>query len=359
MAKGVVIDEAEAMDRSYAYCVWGNTLRPCLLGGDLKQLRPVVASSEDKDEHGNYFNRCGSSGQISILEFFLANGFPAYRMHVQLRMGNGLFDIVHKLLYPEFPATYGLGCNITLPQHTIGCKLEGYMAKRFPELKRPEAGKLSPIFVNCQDTFCMIDAMTGSKKNPGQARIAVDLLADLVRSTGIDPADIICITPYKLNVGCIQAMVRKYPELARMPEIRTVDSFQGREKGIVVVVMATTRRSGPGFTTDENRLAVLTTRQRSGLLILGDIDVTGKLGKGGGAVAKAEQDAKKRFLVVGEDGEVHFAKATILRGYMGALLAAGRVVHVKDAKDKGAEDAKAEDAEDVKDGKDIKGGSST
>ncbi len=135
-------------------------------------------------------------------------------------------------------------------------------------------------------------------------------------------------------------MIRNHPELAQMPGVRTVDSVQGQEKGLVVVIMATTRRSGPGFTTDENRLAVLTTRQRSGVLVFGDIEVTGKLGKGSGVVDKADKEAKKRFLVVGEDGEVHFAKAAILRGYMGALLTAGRVVQVKAEKKDGPSDKK-------------------
>ncbi len=99
VARGIIIDEAGALDRSstyyVTYYVWGNNLLPCLLGGDPKQLRPVVMSKNDTDAEGKPLNRYTANGEISILEIMLANGYPAHRMHNQLRMANGLFDLVH------------------------------------------------------------------------------------------------------------------------------------------------------------------------------------------------------------------------------------------------------------------------
>ncbi|KAF6835694.1 hypothetical protein CPLU01_04164 [Colletotrichum plurivorum] len=64
----------------------------------------------------------------------------------------------------------------------------------------------------------------------------------------------------------------------------TVDSYQGQEADIVV--MGTRARNpGPGFTRDPRRLCVLLTRQRCGLVIVGDIDVVGPMEKKGKAKA--------------------------------------------------------------------------
>lgn len=76
--------------------------------------------------------------------------------------------------------------------------------------------------------------------------------------------------------------------LSGMPPAATIDCFQGQEADIVIVVMGTRAiNPGPGFTKDPHRLCVLLTRQRCGLVIVGDIDVTGpmekkKKGKGEG-----------------------------------------------------------------------------
>jgi superfamily I DNA and/or RNA helicase len=45
-----------------------------------------------------------------------------------------------------------------------------------------------------------------------------------------------------------------YDSLRGIESADTVDSFQGREAGIVVLILGTTRESGPGFTADEQRL---------------------------------------------------------------------------------------------------------
>ena len=53
----------------------------------------------------------------------------------------------------------------------------------------------------------------------------------------------------------------------------TVDSFQGQENDIIVVMGTSLPQFGPGFTTDPHRLNVLLTRQRCGLVVVGDIDI--------------------------------------------------------------------------------------
>lgn len=45
-----------------------------------------------------------------------------------------------------------------------------------------------------------------------------------------------------------------------MPAAATVDSFQGREADIMVVILGITKEVGPGFTVDKNRLNVMFSR---------------------------------------------------------------------------------------------------
>ncbi|KAF6844685.1 DNA helicase [Colletotrichum musicola] len=46
--KGIVVDEAANMQRGDLFCLWGNTLLPCFLGRDPKQLPPTVMSETEK-----------------------------------------------------------------------------------------------------------------------------------------------------------------------------------------------------------------------------------------------------------------------------------------------------------------------
>ncbi|EHK15923.1 uncharacterized protein TRIVIDRAFT_1445, partial [Trichoderma virens Gv29-8] len=78
-ARGVAVDEAANMNRADLYCVWGNTLSPCFLFGDPKQLPPTVMTTNEKDSAGNFLNRFAKSGSISALLFFQAIGIPVYR----------------------------------------------------------------------------------------------------------------------------------------------------------------------------------------------------------------------------------------------------------------------------------------
>ena len=84
------------------------------------------------------------------------------------------------------------------------------------------------------------------------------------------------IAPYKANVKLIERPGKKeavYHKLATMSAASAVDSFQGKERDIVVVVMGTTEKSGAGFTMDKHRLNVMFSRQKSGLVVFGDHDV--------------------------------------------------------------------------------------
>ncbi|KAM0669770.1 hypothetical protein ACQRIU_000165 [Beauveria bassiana] len=332
-AKAIAIDEAGNMNCADLYDVWGNTMQPCFLGGDHMQLPPTVISSMDKGTaEGEYRNRFAKYGKISALLKFQAMGMPVYRLNRQLRMAKGMFDIPSAVIYPDVPLTYSASCNISRPEFQIGRDLERYLRRVFPGLAAPPTSdRLRPVFLHCPNSITEQDNMTGgSRMNSKQVTIALDAIAGFIRATRVDPARISILSPYAANVAEIKQQLKgrnKYgPILSSMPSPSTVDSFQGQENDIIVLVMGTTVASGPGFTVDPARLNVAMTRPRSGLIIVGDINAAGHLmDRNGRLVRNATQ---KTFEFIDSEGNKTVRKAEALRSVLTTLVRDGRVVTV-------------------------------
>ncbi|KAM0190040.1 hypothetical protein ACHAPI_009676 [Fusarium lateritium] len=84
-AKGLSINEAGNTHRADLYGVWGNTLLPCFLIGDPRQLPPAM-TTKDVDANNNLVNRFAEDGRVSPVAFFQGTGHPVYRLKTQLRM---------------------------------------------------------------------------------------------------------------------------------------------------------------------------------------------------------------------------------------------------------------------------------
>ncbi|KAH7318209.1 AAA domain-containing protein [Stachybotrys elegans] len=334
------------MGRADCLSVWGNCLLPCILAGDDKQLQPTVKAGKIKTLDDHPVNRHEGDATLSPLLFLKASGWPVYRLTVQLRMANGQFDLCHKLVYPDVPIVYGKFSDINLPRHEPGRSLEAYAVRRFPGIKPSPEGKLLPIFIHCDGSFTWRDAESLSKINYGQIETALDLLVDLVvKYPSLDLSSIALISPYKANVASLDRKLKKDPKytiLAGIQEPKTVDSFQGREGDIVMLVMGTTAFSGPGFTRDEYRLNVMLSRQRSGLVIVSDIN-TIDTGKETGKGKPKGKDKRPVFKIKGEGGKIVFGRGTMLHDLHKGLKDLGRVVTVVIAKDKGRDKENATD----------------
>lgn len=330
VARGVVVDEAVNMNRCDLADVWGNTLLPCLLGGDTRQLPPTVMTRGESDSIGNLYNRLPDDGAVSPLLFFQCSGLPVYRQHTQLRMARGLFDMVAAGIYPEVPFKYGSNCDIHLPQFAPGRALEQYLARKYPGLRPPPDGELKPVLLHRPDSFVWKDPKSGSKTCRDQVQVGLDFAADLVKKSGIDAAHIAIICPYKANVMLVEKWRKReeYAALAGMQPCCTVDGFQGREAEIIIVIMGTSEKSRPGFTCFEQRLNVLLTRQRSGLVIITDLYSVPRIrdslvdGAKGGGKGRTED----RFQVHGASGELCWVRAKLLRAVCVELWKSGRVV---------------------------------
>lgn len=331
-AKGFAIDEAANMTRPDLYSLWGNTMMPCILAGDEKQLPPAVITLDEKDGQGNAINRLGRDATISPLEFFMGLGMPVYRLRTQLRMAKGLFDLSKRFIYSDVNCAYGPGCRIELEAHRVGRDLESFALVRHPELSAAPTGSLQPIFIHCENSHCHIDPITKSKSNRDQVIVALDFILDLVSNTSgrVHPSQIAIITPYTANVHVVSEVqkIPKYATLASMKPAKTIYSFQGQESEIVVAIMATTKQAGPGMTTDDHHLNVMLSRHRSGLIIVGDIHVTGSLDGERNKGRRHDHVGREKFKVVGDNGEVSWVNATVLRSVHQALWDSNRVITV-------------------------------
>ncbi|KAJ4169854.1 hypothetical protein NW754_006001 [Fusarium falciforme] len=79
--------------------------------------------------------------------------------------------------------------------------------------------------------------------------------------------------------------------------------------------MGTTGRSGPGFIADEQRLNVILSRQKTGLLVVGDIDDAGSLGKD-----KKKKGKGTQMVTFGANGEAIYVGSDTLRNMYKALM---------------------------------------
>ncbi|KKO98444.1 hypothetical protein THAR02_09455 [Trichoderma harzianum] len=273
LAKGIAVDEANNVGRPDLYSVWGNTLLPCLLCGDDKQLEPLVVSFGQKDKKGHSVNRLEEDGKLSALLFFKGNRWPVFRLRTQLRMASGLFALCHEVV-KGMPTKflYGPDCDISLDRHACGRELEAFLQKRFPELAPPPDDMLTEAFINCTGSKFYFSRVTGSGWNPAQSRHALHFVRDLVTQTKIAPADVFIITPHKANVDFIEGERQKleYSAISSMAPAATADDFQGRQGNIIILVTATTKTSKPGYVSDIHYLCVMLSRHISGLVIFSD-----------------------------------------------------------------------------------------
>ncbi|KAM0324628.1 hypothetical protein ACHAQA_008017 [Verticillium albo-atrum] len=342
VAKGVAVDEAANITRADLACVWGNTMLPCFLAGDPKQLPPTVMSGHETDAEGNVLHRFPLDAKLSALEYFQSVGMPVYRLETQLRMAQGMFDMVAKRVYPEVPFTYSSFCDVDLPAFEVGRELEAYVQDKHPTITAAEPGKLRPIFVHCEGARVWLDKLTGAKTSKDQVKMALDFAVNLLAARSkVKSSNLVIIAPYASNVAAIKKMLREEPYAAALPDVpppSTVHGFQGKEGDIVLLVMGTNKLTGPGFTTDEQRLNVALTRQRCGLVIFGDITIFVqaallKVGPGGEVnegkdKGKGKGKRNDAIRVVGPDGATTFTKAVCLRAVYNDLFEAGRVVSI-------------------------------
>ena len=114
-----------------------------------------------------------------------------------------------------------------------------------------------------------------SYANEKEADFVKSLIRSIVDENDGSTQSLGVISPYTGQVQLLQSLF-PVPETQKSSisiEIRSVDSFQGRERDIVIFSAVRSNREGRiGFLNDWRRLNVALTRARKGLVIVGDFD---------------------------------------------------------------------------------------
>ncbi|KAK3386384.1 hypothetical protein B0T20DRAFT_491693, partial [Sordaria brevicollis] len=343
-AKVIGIDEAGCMDKADLCSIWGNTLRPIILAGDVKQLTPTIMelnnmeeekitgdSTTDKEER-YYKNRFGLSGRISALAWLQGLGLPTFRLLRQMRMCKGQFDLANKVFYKDYPKMlYGGYCVASHSDHAVGVLFEKFIARQnlVDTLKPSPDDSLLPIFLHMPDTW--VASVGLSRLNRLQVERGLELLSNFVKEhkSKVSPKDFVVISAHKPNVQFGNSILKRFPLLAEMPPLQTADSFQGREGSICVIITGTKLGTSAGWVANENRLNVMVTRQKSGLLVIGDKRVTGPLEGSSKEMTKADQKAKNTQVTVTTEGVVEYSNIRALRAVLEYMHGNGRIVEIK------------------------------
>ncbi|KAK2126633.1 P-loop containing nucleoside triphosphate hydrolase protein [Fusarium oxysporum II5] len=284
VARGVIFDEAATLFCSDGLLVLGNTPRPMIMFGDTKQLAPVLPTAmellhtgkdrRDKTPEEKMFptNRFAGFYRISWFHLFIHLGWPVFNLYRQHRMAQGLFDLSLRTAYRHLLPHFEYSPYCQLQNFPIGTQVENYLRL---EHHIPSAGahRIDPVFFNCLNCPCRNYPHKATRFNPRQADLIAELLVKMIEKLSLNPADIAVITYYRANLAAIR---KRFREDDRLKDVTpsTVNTFQGREAQIVVLALCVTRETGPSFVAEQRSLNVALTRQKSSLLIFGDIDTT-------------------------------------------------------------------------------------
>ncbi|KAJ8599439.1 hypothetical protein CTAYLR_008004 [Chrysophaeum taylorii] len=106
--------------------------------------------------------------------------------------------------------------------------------------------------------------------NDGEVAAVVRTVVNLAAAGDVGPDDIGIVTPYAAQARAI-ADALLFANLITLPEVATVDAYQGREKDVIIISTVRSNRDQTlGFLADFRRLNVALTRARHALICFGD-----------------------------------------------------------------------------------------
>ncbi|EJD38161.1 P-loop containing nucleoside triphosphate hydrolase protein [Auricularia subglabra TFB-10046 SS5] len=280
----VLVEEAGEILESHVLTALGPETRQLILIGDHKQLRPKFNKYELTFEKGDGFDL-----NISLFERLVLRGFPHETLSTQHRMRPEISSLVRQLMYPDLadapgtrnrPDIRGLQDNVVFINHS-----------------RPE-----------DDDRAITDKREGntsSKTNSHEVAMVLKIVRYLAQQ-GYGTSDIVVLTPYLGNLRKIFAELRRTtdavlndldnaelvkaglvtPAAANAAKkgirLATIDNYQGEESKIVVASLTRSNPRGDiGFMSAAERLNVLLSRARDGLILIGNADTFMKSRKGG------------------------------------------------------------------------------
>ncbi|KAF3445779.1 hypothetical protein FNV43_RR10956 [Rhamnella rubrinervis] len=243
----VVIDEAAQASEVGVLPPLALGAARCVLVGDPQQLPATVIS---KAAGTLLYSR-------SLFERFQQAGCPTMLLSVQYRMHPQIRD---------FPSRYFYQGRLSDSESVTNLPDEIYYKD---PLLRPY------IFFDITHGRESHRGGSVSYQNMHEAHFCLRLYEHLqktVKSLGVAKISVGIITPYKLQLKCIQ---REFEDIINSEEgkdlyINTVDAFQGQERDVIIMSCVRASSHGVGFVADIRRMNVALTRARRALWVMGN-----------------------------------------------------------------------------------------
>ncbi|KAI9652701.1 MAG: hypothetical protein M1829_001484 [Trizodia sp. TS-e1964] len=272
----VLVEEAGEILESHVLTALSSNTKQLILIGDHLQLRPKYcnyAISVEKGQ-GYDFNR-------SMFERLVLAGYPHTTLSKQHRMCPEISSLVRRLTYPSLrdadktmnrPPVRGIRDRVVFFNHT------------FPEVDAEE----------------LADRRDVESKTSKSNLFEVDLVLKCIRylgQQGYGTDKLVILTPYlgQLRLLRDQLMVTNDPVLNDLDsfdlvkagllseaganinkqpiKISTIDNYQGEESPLVIVSMVRSNAEGDiGFMFSPERLNVMLSRARDGLIMIGNME---------------------------------------------------------------------------------------
>ncbi|KAG1844511.1 P-loop containing nucleoside triphosphate hydrolase protein [Suillus subalutaceus] len=269
----LLVEEAGEILESHVLTALGQNTSQMILIGDHQQLRPKVSNYKLTVEKGDGFelNR-------SLFERLVLKGFPHETLTVQHRMRPEISAFIRKLTYPDLmdaPKTRdrddirGVRNNIIFIDHT---HLEDNDSR-----------------ISDKDD----EASSGSKQNTYEVEMVWKIVRYLAQQ-GYGTERLVVLTPYLGQLSKLQDALKRDndpvlndldshdliraglmspAEKTSKKRIRlaTIDNYQGEESDIVIASLTRSNESNDiGFMNSPERLNVLISRARDGLILIGN-----------------------------------------------------------------------------------------
>lgn len=243
----VVIDEAAQASEVGVLPPLSLGAARCVLVGDPQQLPATVIS---KAAGTLLYSR-------SLFERFQQAGCPTMLLSVQYRMHPQIRD---------FPSRYFYQGRLTDSESVVSLPDESYYKD---PLLRPY------LFYDITHGRESHRGGSVSYQNREEAQFCLRLYEHLqktAKSLGVAKVTVGIITPYKLQLKCLQ---REFEDILNSEEgkdiyINTVDAFQGQERDVIIMSCVRASNHGVGFVADIRRMNVALTRARRALWVMGN-----------------------------------------------------------------------------------------
>ncbi|TVY43119.1 NFX1-type zinc finger-containing protein [Lachnellula subtilissima] len=296
----VLVEEAGEILESHILTALGPQTQQLILIGDHKQLRPKCSwplSVEQGD--GFDLNR-------SLFERLILRGFPHVTLEQQHRMRPEFSKMIRQLTYPNLkdaPSTKNRADLCGFTDNFI------FLNHAHPELELEKSKEIR-------------DGNSPSRENNFEAQMILKCVRYLAQQ-GYGSDKLVVLTPYLGQLRLLRNLLAEENDpilndldsfdlmkaglvvdassTSTKPSLRlsTIDNYQGEESDVVLVSLTRSNKSGDvGFMSAPERLNVLLSRARDGLIIIGNSETFTNARKG-------QELWRKAFGMLKEDGHVY------------------------------------------------------